>query len=61
MQKLLQFVLFALSIGVSIAYLEQVIKSIIDKKESNYMRAGFLYFLLVALWSLFYLVNLGPL
>jgi|GEM_PF-7081074 len=61
MQKLLQFVLFALSIGVSIAYLEEVIKSIIDKKESNYMRAGFLYFLLVALWSLFYLVNLGPL
>jgi len=61
MQKLLQFVLFALSIGVSIAYLEQVIKSIIDKKESNYIRAGFLSLLLVALWSLFYLVNLGPL
>lgn len=61
MQKLLQFVLFALSIGVSIAYLEEVIKSIIDKKESNYIIAGFLSLLLVALWSLFYLVNLGPL
>jgi len=61
MQKLLQFVLFALSIGVSITYLEQVIKSIIDKKESNYIIAGFLSLLLVALWSLFYLVNLGPL